>query len=76
MLFEELIHRFKLEKQQTPIHANELLDYIQKSYIQSELTIVEYKKLFSELVNRNAEKPQSYIMNINQPHLQKINLPG
>ncbi|MBM4763506.1 YppF family protein [Bacillus sp. B15-48] len=76
MLFEELIHRFKLEKKQPPLHANELLDYVQKSYIQCELSIVDYKKLYSELVKRNAEKPQCYVMNINQTHLQKINLPG
>jgi hypothetical protein len=76
MLFEELIHQFKLEKNQPPLHANELLDYIQKSYIQRNLSIVEYKNLYLELVKRNAEKPQCYIMNIKQTHLQKINIPG
>lgn len=76
MLFEELIHRFQLEKNQPPGHANELLDYIQKSYIQKELSIVEYKKLYSELEKRNAEKPQSYLFNLNQAYLQNINISG
>ncbi|WP_121612885.1 YppF family protein [Mesobacillus foraminis] len=76
MLFEELIHRFQLEKNQPPSHANELLDFIQKSYIQRELSIVEYKKLYSELNNRNAEKPQSYMFNLNHANLQKVNIPG
>ncbi|MCQ6281241.1 YppF family protein [Bacillus sp. EB600] len=46
MLLENLIHRFELVKERNPLHANELLDYIQKSYIYGELSIVEYKKLF------------------------------
>jgi hypothetical protein len=75
-MLEELIHRFQLEKNQPPHHANELLDYVQKRYIQSEISIVEYKNLFNELTKRNAEKPHSYIMNINQTHLQHITIPG
>jgi YppF-like protein len=75
-MLEELIHRFQLEKNQSPLHANELLDYVQKRYIQSEISIVEYKNLFNELTKRNAEKPHSYIMNINQTHLQHITIPG
>lgn len=75
MLFEELIHRFQLEKNQPPLHANELLDYVQKCYIQREITIGEYKELYQELNKRNAEKPQSYIMKIDQPHT-RINIPG
>ena len=46
MLVEGLIHHFKLVKQRSPLHVNELLDYIQKGYIYGELSIVEYKKLF------------------------------
>jgi hypothetical protein len=75
-MLEELIHRFQLEKNQPPLHANELLDYVQKRYIQREISIVEYKVLFNELNKRNAEKPHSYEMNIHQTHLQHINIPG
>ena len=76
MLFEELIHRFKLEKNQPPLHANELLDFVQKSYIQREISIRDYKKLYYELNKRNAEKPQSYVIRIDQTHLKCINIPG
>jgi hypothetical protein len=62
MLVETLIYRFKQEKKCNPSHVNELLDYIQKGYIYGELSIVEYKKLFSELDKRNAEKPQNYLI--------------
>lgn len=76
MLLEDLIHRFTSEKNQAPLHANDLLDYVQKQYIHREISIVEYKKLFCELDKRQAEKPQSYTMRIDQTHLQSINLPG
>ena len=33
MLMEDLIQRFILIKNRNPLHANELLDYLQKSYI-------------------------------------------
>lgn len=59
MLIEDLIHRFQQVKKQTPLHVNELLDYIQKSYIYGELSIVEYKKYFFELNKLGAEKPMS-----------------
>src|SRR3954468_24852579 len=62
MLLENLIKLFHLEKKRNPSHVNELLDYIQKGYIYGELSIVEYKKLFSELDKRNAEKPQNYLI--------------
>ena len=60
MLVKNLINHFKIEKNRSPLHVNELLDYIQKKYIYEELSIVEYKKLFAELEKRNAEKPSSY----------------
>ena len=62
MLVENLIKHFQLEKKRNPSHVNELLDYIQKSYIYGELSIVEYKKLFFELNKRNAEKPEFYFI--------------
>ncbi|MCQ6275442.1 hypothetical protein JMM81_10770 [Bacillus sp. V3B] len=62
MLIENLIHRFELVKERNPLHANELLDYIQKSYIYGELSIVEYKKLFFELDKLKAKKPNSFFV--------------
>jgi hypothetical protein len=60
---EKLIERFQLVKNRNPLHANELLDYIQKSYIFGELTIVEYKTLFYELHKAGAEKPSCFFIN-------------
>ncbi|MFJ5624939.1 YppF family protein [Peribacillus loiseleuriae] len=62
MLVEDLIHRFELAKKRKPLHADELLDYIQKGYIHGELSIVEYKKLFFELDKLEAEKPMSFFI--------------
>lgn len=62
MLMEELLQRFIVEKNRNPLHDNELLDYLQKSYIFDELTIVEYKQLFHELNQGEAEKPTSYFI--------------
>lgn len=74
MMVQELIERYTNEKNQNPSHANELLDYIQKGYIQGELSIVEYKKLFFELDKRNAEKPYAYM--IKTTPYEKVDLPG
>ncbi|MCQ6277152.1 hypothetical protein JMM81_19955 [Bacillus sp. V3B] len=60
-MVEELTNRFELVKKRNPLHINELLDYLQKSYIYGELSIVEYKKLFFELDKLKAEKPKSFI---------------
>nr|WP_295970665.1 YppF family protein [uncultured Bacillus sp.] len=64
MLLENSIHHFETERNRKPSHVNEVLDYIQKCYIFGELSIVEYKKLLSELDKLNAEKPQSYFFSI------------
>ncbi|WP_432806619.1 YppF family protein [Mesobacillus maritimus] len=64
MLFEELIQRFKEERNHAHLHANELLDFIQNKYIHREITIVEYKRLYSELDKLQAEKPKSYRINV------------
>lgn len=61
-MLERLINHFELEKKSNPSHVNELLDYVQKRYLSGELSIVEYKQLFSELDKRNATKPESYII--------------
>ena len=59
-MLEELKNRFEQVKKRTPIHVNELLDYLQKSYIYGELSIVEYKNLFFELDQLKAEKPNNF----------------
>ena len=56
-MLAELTRKFELVKERTPLHVNELLDYLQKSYIFGELSIVEYKKIFFELDQLKAEKP-------------------
>lgn len=61
MLLEDLIRQFIQVKNHAPLHANELLDYTQKNYIQGKLSIVEYKSLFRELNQRGAEKPEFFI---------------
>ena len=75
MLMEVLIDRFKTVKNTEPLHANELLDFIQRDYINQEISIVEYKKMFFELDQLKAEKPTSYIINNTNP-ISKMDLPG
>ncbi len=76
LLLDDLITRFKSEKNRAPQHANELLDYTQKTYIFGELSIVEYKKLFFQLDKLEAEKPQSFFINTNSTSFEKVDLPG
>ncbi|MBU8907956.1 YppF family protein [Desertibacillus haloalkaliphilus] len=57
MKLEELIQQFRQFKQTKPQDVNELLDFIQRSYIYGELTISQYRQLFKELSERGAEKP-------------------
>jgi hypothetical protein len=64
MLLENSIQRFEVEKNRKPSDVNEVLDYIQKCYIHGELSIVEYKKVFSQLDKLEAEKPQSYFFKV------------
>lgn len=75
MLMEDVIHRFETVKKAKPLHANELLDFIQKDYINQVISIVDYKKLFFELDQLKAEKPTSFIINNTNP-ISKMNLPG
>lgn len=60
-MLEELTNRFELVKKRNPLHVNELLDYLQKSYIYGELSIVEYKKMYFELDKLKAKKPNSIV---------------
>ena len=41
MLIDDLVQKFILVKERNPLHANELLDYLQKSYIYGEVSIVD-----------------------------------
>ena len=65
MLLEDLIHQFILMKRRKPSHTNELIDYIQKSYIRGELSMAEYKTLFAHLKKRKAKKPAVWIHEYN-----------
>ena len=76
MLVENLIIDFKTKKDRNPLHANDLLDYIQYKYISGELTIREYKQLFFELDKLNAEKPQSFFMNISLGNFNRVERPS
>ncbi|WP_428910148.1 YppF family protein [Niallia sp. Krafla_26] len=73
-MLKSLESHFTKEKKRNPIHVNELLDFLQKRYISGELSIVEYKKFFSELDKRNAEKPTSYIIGTHS--YNNIYIPG
>ncbi len=74
MIIEELVQSFTKVKNYQPSDANELLDFIQNGYISGELSIVEYKKLFSELNKLNAEKPSEFFIKI-KPLTLKFDLP-
>ena len=70
MLVEELEHDFTKEKNYTPSHVNELLDFLQKRYIYGEISIIDYKKTFFELDKLKAEKPNDFIINSKQFNLE------
>ena len=76
MLVENLIIDYKSKKNCSPIHANDLLDFIQSKYISDEISISEYKQLFCELDKLDAEKPQFYIMNITQGNFNRVDRPS
>ncbi len=65
MLVEDLIHQFILMKKRKPSHMNELIVYIQKSYIRGELSMVEYKTLFADLKKRKAKKGTIFMYEYN-----------
>jgi hypothetical protein len=62
LVVKDLVQKFIKEKNYTPSDVNDLLDYLGKCYISDELSIVEYKKLFSELNKNNAEKPSEFFI--------------
>ncbi|KIY22206.1 MULTISPECIES: YppF family protein [Mesobacillus] len=49
MNVHELKNLFARTKEYTPDHVNELLDFTKKSYIQNEITFLEYRNLVREL---------------------------
>lgn len=57
MFVDTLIDNYTVEKNHSPSHVNELLDYLQAKYIYSEISIKEYKQYLFELDKLNAEKP-------------------
>lgn len=59
MTLEHLINRFIQVKNIQPSTADELLDFVQRSYIHGDLSIVQYRDLFRELNLRGANKPDS-----------------
>ncbi|WCK53774.1 YppF family protein [Aneurinibacillus sp. Ricciae_BoGa-3] len=59
MTMEHLINEFIQVKNIQPSNANDLLDFIQRRYIQGELSIVQYRNMFRELTARGAKKPNS-----------------
>jgi hypothetical protein len=55
-MVEDLINQFKQVKNYTPTNQNELVTFLKKLYIHDELSIVNYKKIYSELNQLKAEK--------------------
>ncbi len=62
MLLQDFIYQFILIKKRVPLHVNELLDYLQKSYVCGELSAMDYKNLFLELNKRGVEKVGTFIL--------------
>lgn len=57
MTIETLIAAFIMNKSQVPKHANALLDYIRKEYVQGHMTLKQYYGLLQELTKRGAIHP-------------------
>ncbi|NKE04840.1 MULTISPECIES: YppF family protein [Mesobacillus] len=58
MNVHELKNLFAETKAYTPEHVNELLDFTKKSYIQNDITILEYRNLVRELELQGAVIPE------------------
>ncbi len=63
MLLKDLMYGFTIAKERNALNLNELLDFTQKCYINGEISIAEYKKLYFELNKLGAKKPESFICN-------------
>lgn len=60
MTLQELITQFIKTREDKPENDNELLDFIQQSYVKGELSIAEYRYLLRELQARGAQKPDYF----------------
>ncbi|WLR56585.1 YppF family protein [Mesobacillus subterraneus] len=58
MNVHELKNLFAETKECSSEHVNELLDFTKKSYIQNEITILEYRNLVRELELQGAFIPE------------------
>jgi hypothetical protein len=56
-MLENLIHKFIQSKKDKPSNVNELLDFLQKEYVEGTISIAEYRNVYRELNERGAEKP-------------------
>lgn len=56
-MLQNLINNFIQCKKDKPSNVNELLDFLQKEYVEGAITIVEYRDVFRELNERGAVKP-------------------
>lgn len=56
-MIENLIHQFILAKDNKPSNVNDLLDFIQKAYVEEKISILDYRNLFRELTVLGAVKP-------------------
>lgn len=56
-MLENLIHKFIQSKKDKPSNVNELLDFLQRVYVEGVISIVEYRDIFRELNERGAVKP-------------------
>lgn len=57
MTIENLITEFIINKSQVPKHANALLDFVRKEYVQGHMNITQYVRLLEELTKRGAIHP-------------------
>ena len=73
-MLQNSISKFENEKKRKPLNVNEILDFIQKCYLFGEISIVEYKKIFSELDKLQAEKPQFFF--VKTIPFEKIEIPS
>lgn len=62
MTLETVINEFIKVKLERPSNADELLDFVQKSYISGELSFSQYRTLFHELNAQGAKKPEEYFV--------------
>ncbi|WP_171016967.1 YppF family protein [Pseudalkalibacillus caeni] len=60
MNLEKLISQFIETKNRQPENADELLDFLQRSYLTGQVTLSQYQSLFRVLQDRGAKKPDYF----------------